>query len=381
MATDNELWQQTEAAELAERSGGRPSESVPVLRVRGEGVERATDAVAAEEPLEIRLHGDSVAVTMRTPSPGEDAELAAGFLTGEAIVSAADLARVNECRSPGGDGGIADVWLRPGSAPAAGWQRNFCATSSCGICGKASIDAVKLAAPPVPDGPLVAREVIGRLPDMLRTRQRVFERTGGLHAAGLFDAAGGLEILREESMEDALAAGHASFWLEGEKLHGGWSLRRTDGRRWLLVKRRDEHADSGDPVSERPESVVSGRTIEGKRLRMPPRGVKKGTKRARQYEKVKKSVKQRGASEDRAEEIAARTVNKERARSGESRTRSRTSTQDISSGRRGGKRSGSSGPKGRTRDQLYNEAKQLNVEGRSRMNKSQLQRAVDNKKR
>jgi hypothetical protein len=114
---------------------------------------------------------------------------------------------------------------------------------------------------------------------------------------------------------------------------------------------------------------------------MPPRGVKKGTKRARQYEKIKKSVKQRGASEGRAEEVAARTVNKERARSGESRTRSRTSTEDISSGRRGGKRSGSSGPKGRTRDQLYNEAKRLNVAGRSRMNKSQLQRAVDNKKR
>jgi hypothetical protein len=114
---------------------------------------------------------------------------------------------------------------------------------------------------------------------------------------------------------------------------------------------------------------------------MPPRGVKKGTKRARQYEKIKKSQRQRGASEDRAEEIAARTVNKERARSGESRTRSRTSTRDISSGRRGGQRSGTSGPKGRTRDQLYNEAKKLNVEGRSRMNKSQLQRAVDAKKR
>jgi len=192
---------------------------------------------------------------------------------------------------------------------------------------------------------------------------------------------GTYENLRDESMDDALAAGHASFWLQGEKLNGGWSLRRTDGRRWLLVKRRDEHADAGDPVAERPESVVSGRTIEGKRLRMPPRGVKKGTKRARQYEKIKESVKDQGRSEGRAEEIAARTVNKERARSGESRTRSRTSTRDISSGRRGGKRSGSSGPKGRTRDQLYNEAKQLNIEGRSRMNKSQLQRAVDNKKR
>src|SRR5687767_14889829 len=114
---------------------------------------------------------------------------------------------------------------------------------------------------------------------------------------------------------------------------------------------------------------------------MPPRGVKKGTKRARQYEHVKKSQKEQGRSEDKAEEIAARTVNKERARSGESRERSRTSTQDISSGRRGGQRSGSSGKRGRTRDQLYNEAKKLGVEGRSRMSKRQLQTAVDNKKR
>jgi hypothetical protein len=113
---------------------------------------------------------------------------------------------------------------------------------------------------------------------------------------------------------------------------------------------------------------------------MPPRGVKKGTKRARQYEHIKKSEKEQGASESRAEEIAARTVNKERARSGESRTRSRSSTQDISSGRRGGLRSGSSGPKGRTRAQLYNEARKLGIEGRSNMNKSQLERAVDAKK-
>jgi hypothetical protein len=113
---------------------------------------------------------------------------------------------------------------------------------------------------------------------------------------------------------------------------------------------------------------------------MPPRGVKKGTKRARQYEHVKESELEQGASEDRAEEIAARTVNKERARSGEARQRSRSSTQDISSGRRGGKRSGRSGPRGRTRDQLYNEAKDLDIEGRSSMNKEQLRRAVDGKK-
>ena len=113
---------------------------------------------------------------------------------------------------------------------------------------------------------------------------------------------------------------------------------------------------------------------------MPPRGVKKGTKRARQYEHIKKSAKEQGASTDRAEEIAARTVNKERARAGESRTRSRTSTQDMSSGRRGGLRSGTNRPKGRTKDQLYNEAKRLGVKGRSKMSKSQLQRAIAGKK-
>jgi len=113
---------------------------------------------------------------------------------------------------------------------------------------------------------------------------------------------------------------------------------------------------------------------------MPPRGVQKGTKRARQYEHIKESEKQQGASESRAEEIAARTVNKERARSGESRTRSRTSTNDMSSYQRGGQRSGTNRPKGRTRDQLYNEAKQLGIEGRSRMNKEQLERAVDRRK-
>jgi hypothetical protein len=113
---------------------------------------------------------------------------------------------------------------------------------------------------------------------------------------------------------------------------------------------------------------------------MPPRGVKKGTKRARQYERIKEGQLDRGSSEGRAEEIAARTVNKEKARAGESRTRSRTSTEDISSGRRGGQRSGTNRQKGRTRDQLYNEARNLGIEGRSSMNKAQLQRAVDARK-
>ncbi len=113
---------------------------------------------------------------------------------------------------------------------------------------------------------------------------------------------------------------------------------------------------------------------------MPPAGVKKGTKRARQYEHIKESQLDQGAPEDRAEEIAARTVNKEKARHGESRTSSRSSTDDISSGRRGGLRSGSKRDKGPTRDQLYNEASDRGIEGRSKMNKAQLKRAVAAKK-
>ena len=109
---------------------------------------------------------------------------------------------------------------------------------------------------------------------------------------------------------------------------------------------------------------------------MPPRGVKKGTKRARQYEHVKESARKQGASTGRAKEIAARTVNKERARSGEAKQSSRLSRSDISSGRRGGLRSGRPGPRGRTKEQLYEEARRRNIRGRSKMTKAQLQRAL-----
>jgi hypothetical protein len=109
---------------------------------------------------------------------------------------------------------------------------------------------------------------------------------------------------------------------------------------------------------------------------VPPRGVKKGSKRARQYEHVKDSVLERGASENEAEEIASRTVNKERARSGEAKESSKLSREDISSSRRGGLRSHRKGPRGRTRDQLYEEAKDRNIRGRSKMTKAQLQRAL-----
>ena len=108
---------------------------------------------------------------------------------------------------------------------------------------------------------------------------------------------------------------------------------------------------------------------------MPPRGVKKGSKRDRQYEHVKESEKEAGRSNARAEEIAARTVNKEKARAGESRTASSTSTRGASASSRGGKQSGH-GPGARTRDQLYNDARKLGIDGRSKMSKQQLQRAV-----
>ena len=109
---------------------------------------------------------------------------------------------------------------------------------------------------------------------------------------------------------------------------------------------------------------------------MPPRGVKKGSKRARQYEHIKESLQEQGRSTDVAEEIAARTVNKERARHGESQTASRLSRTDISSGRRGGLRANRRGPRGRTRDQLYEEAKDRGIRGRSKMTKAQLERAL-----
>ena len=109
---------------------------------------------------------------------------------------------------------------------------------------------------------------------------------------------------------------------------------------------------------------------------MPPRGVRKGTKRARQYEKIKKGARRRGASPSRSREMAARTVNKNRARSGESRTRSRSSLRGPSPSQRGGRRSQTNRSKGQTKEQLYNQAKRLKIEGRSSMTKAQLERAV-----
>jgi FdhD protein len=151
-----------------------------------------------EEPLEIRLEGEPVAVTMRTPVPGQDTELAVGFLVGEAILDVGDVVRVGECRLENGDGGVVDISLKAGAAPRPGWQRTFYMSSSCGVCGKESIEAITAASPSVSSTLQLEAGVLASLPHALVAAQPLFERTGGLHAAALFDCAGDLVLLRED---------------------------------------------------------------------------------------------------------------------------------------------------------------------------------------
>jgi FdhD protein len=162
---------------------------------------RVLDDVAGEEPLEIRAAGVAISVTMRTP--GDDFDLAAGFLYTEGIVARPeDIIQVGYGRGPDGDvsGNIVEVELRQGlSIDVARFQRHFFAASSCGICGKASIDAVRSRdLGPLPDRFSVAPERLTQLPLTLRSAQTIFGRTGGLHAAGLFDAGGALTLVRED---------------------------------------------------------------------------------------------------------------------------------------------------------------------------------------
>ena len=166
-----------------------------ILAVRAGTAERRADLLAGEEPMAIRVAGPAqpavdVAVTMRTP--GHDAELAVGFLLSEGLLAAGHPATVatpdNELTVRIGR------FFDPEIVPA----RTFVASASCGICGKASLDGVVVRCPPLPPGPRVGAAVIAALPDRLRTGQTVFDRTGGLHASGLFDPAGSLLAVRED---------------------------------------------------------------------------------------------------------------------------------------------------------------------------------------
>ncbi|SEO67899.1 formate dehydrogenase accessory sulfurtransferase FdhD [Trujillonella endophytica] len=183
---------------------GRVTSRTPVLRIRGEQRSTRPDTVAAEEPLEIRLSGSPLAVTMRTP--GDDFDLVHGFLATEGVIaSAADVLALRYCDSVDADGrntyNVVDVDLAPGvQPPDTALDRNFLTSSSCGVCGKASIDAIRTRTrhDVAADALRLPLEVLLGLPDRLRAAQQVFDRTGGLHGAGLFTVAGELVAVRED---------------------------------------------------------------------------------------------------------------------------------------------------------------------------------------
>jgi FdhD protein len=153
-------------------------------QVRHDGGE---DVVAVEEPLEIRVDGVPLVVTMRTP--GNDEELALGFLYGEGLIDAPHEA------GPTGDFAANTVEVA-GPLTRDPGERRFYTTSSCGVCGKGALEEVAVHSPPLPPGPTVTRSLVAALPD--RLEQPAFERTGGMHATGLFDAAGTLLLVRED---------------------------------------------------------------------------------------------------------------------------------------------------------------------------------------
>jgi FdhD protein len=183
---------------------GRVTSRRRVVRIDGANRTIRPDTLAVEEPLEIRVGGDSLSVTMRTP--GDDFDLVAGFLVSEGVVRLpGDIRTMRYCAGSTDDDGntynLIDVDLDEGVAPPGpSTRRTSYTTSACGVCGKASIDAVRTDAPwPPPDGgEAVAVEVLAELPDRLRQGQRVFDRTGGLHAAGLFTLDGRPLCVRED---------------------------------------------------------------------------------------------------------------------------------------------------------------------------------------
>lgn len=167
--------------------------TVPIQRIEGETSRPFQDLLAVEDPLEIRVNGQTVSITMRTP--GNDVELAAGFLFTEGILEDRGQIETIDAASR------VDILLKPDAeVDLSRLERHFYMTSSCGVCGKASIEALRAGnCPVIPHGtPVVDAAVIHGLPDALRKAQAVFERTGGLHAAALFDTAGTLLGLRED---------------------------------------------------------------------------------------------------------------------------------------------------------------------------------------
>ncbi|MFD5026488.1 formate dehydrogenase accessory sulfurtransferase FdhD [Streptomyces sp. NPDC058373] len=184
---------------------GRVTERRRVLRIRDGAVSSRADTLVSEEPLEIRLNGKPLAITMRTP--GDDFALAAGFLISEGVLAdASELANIVYCAGATADGyntyNVVDVRLADGVAlPDISLERNVYTSSSCGLCGKASLDAVRTKTRhPLTgdDGVRLTPALLSTLPDRLREAQQVFDRTGGLHAAALFTPDGELVDTRED---------------------------------------------------------------------------------------------------------------------------------------------------------------------------------------
>lgn len=182
---------------------GRITTRRRIVRHSPEGRRTRQDTLVVEEPLQIRTDGRALTVTMRTP--GDDMDLVHGFLLAEGIVTRRDdIAAMRYCAGADADGvnsyNVLDVEPASDAPPSAYRQRSFLASSACGVCGTTSIDDVErtTAHPPADDPVTLDAAVIAQLPDLLRERQRVFESTGGLHAAGLFDADGTLTTLRED---------------------------------------------------------------------------------------------------------------------------------------------------------------------------------------
>jgi FdhD protein len=179
----------------------RAAKQTHVIEWNGGRQQRVLDELAAEEPLEIRLNGRPINVTMRTP--GDDFELAAGFLRTEGIVTGREgIAGIAYASGPGGEvtGNLVDVTLTARTGvDTKHLKRHFVATSSCGLCGKVSIEAVRARNIQPPDHAIsIDADCLVGLPDRLRSVQRIFGRTGGLHAAALFDANGTLLVTRED---------------------------------------------------------------------------------------------------------------------------------------------------------------------------------------
>jgi FdhD protein len=173
-----------------------------VRRVEAGTSRPMVDTLAAEEPMEIRVGGEAVSVTMRTP--GSDFELAAGFCLTEGLIDdPADIAHIRYCAGTDPDTGlqtfnVVDIARRDGGTVPVDLRRNVYTTSSCGICGTASIDAVRRDHPPIDDTVEVPTRVLAGMPEAMRRAQRVFDRTGGLHAAARFSASGDLLDVRED---------------------------------------------------------------------------------------------------------------------------------------------------------------------------------------